>query len=194
MHRLLVTAALLAVAVMAAGCGSTASPGGSAATSPAASAEVPGASGVAYPSPSSSAEVTEAASPSPTPTSSAAATSAVSASSSPKPSASARPSASASTAPSAAPSVAPSSSPDERVEVDIEGFAFTPATVRVSVGQEIRWRNRDGATHTVTFSGVSVDSGALGNGATFSHAFSAPGTYPYICSIHPSMTGTVIVE
>ncbi len=95
---------------------------------------------------------------------------------------------------SAAPSATPAPTPDERVDVDIEGFAFTPAIAQVAAGQEIRWRNRDGATHTVTFTGIGVDSGALGNGATFTHEFAAPGTYAYVCAIHPSMKGTVEVR
>jgi plastocyanin len=80
------------------------------------------------------------------------------------------------------------------VSIDIEGFAFTPASATAAVGQEVRWRNRDGATHTVTFSGVAVDSGALGKGAEFSHVFTTPGTYTYICAIHPTMKGTLEVR
>ena len=96
--------------------------------------------------------------------------------------------------PVAIPSATPAPTPGERVDVDIEGFAFTPAVAQVAAGQEIRWRNRDGATHTVTFSGIGVDSGALGNGTTFTHVFAAPGTYAYVCAIHPSMLGLVEVR
>ena len=49
-------------------------------------------------------------------------------------------------------------------------------------------------THTVTFSGGTIDSGAMAQGSLFSHTFTTPGTYPYICTIHPFMHGTVVVN
>ena len=80
------------------------------------------------------------------------------------------------------------------VRVGIVNFAFSPATVTVNAGQTVAWTNRDAITHTVTFSGGTIDSGAMAQGSLFSHTFTTPGTYPYICTIHPFMHGTVVVN
>jgi len=81
--------------------------------------------------------------------------------------------------------------------VTIVGFAFSPSTVTVHVGDIIKWTNNDGTTHTATsVSGpFSFNSGNLsGSGGTFSYTTTTAGTTSYQCSIHPSMTGTVIVN
>ena len=56
----------------------------------------------------------------------------------------------------------------------------------------MRWVNRDGVTHTVTFDD-GVDSGRMSGGSTYTRGFPAAGTFPYHCSIHPTMSGTVTV-
>ncbi len=85
-------------------------------------------------------------------------------------------------------------------EVWMQGTAFTPATVTVSVGTTIKWTNKDNMTHTVT-SGTPAapdgvfDSGDMANGATFSYTFNTKGTFKYFCRSHPTaMQGTVIVQ
>ena len=78
--------------------------------------------------------------------------------------------------------------------VDITGFAFSPETLTISVGDTVTWTNKESATHTATADGGEFDSGNLGNGDTFSHTFTAAGTYTYYCKIHTSMTATIIVE
>jgi plastocyanin len=77
--------------------------------------------------------------------------------------------------------------------VTISGFAFGPASVSVPVGSTVTWTNQDGTAHTVTADDGSFDSGSLAQGATFSQTFDTPGTYPYHCAIHSSMTGTITV-
>lgn len=82
------------------------------------------------------------------------------------------------------------------VSVSIVDFAFTPKTITVPVGTTVRWTNNGSAPHTVTSTSrpKAFDSGTLGSGDTFEFTFKTAGQFPYRCSIHPSMTGTVIVE
>lgn len=80
-------------------------------------------------------------------------------------------------------------------EVTIEGFAFQPGEITVEAGTEITWTNQDSVSHTTTSDDEMWDSGALSSDETFSFTFDEPGTYSYICTIHPSqMQATVIVE
>jgi plastocyanin len=78
-------------------------------------------------------------------------------------------------------------------QVTIDGFAFAPATLTVAAGNLVTWTNRDEEPHTVAASDGSFHSPGMGTGATFSHTFAAPGTFDYVCSIHPMMRGTVVV-
>lgn len=78
--------------------------------------------------------------------------------------------------------------------VAIANFSFQPATITVPVGTTITWTNGDSASHTVTADDGSFTSESLGNGATFSRAFPAAGTFAYHCRIHPSMTAVVTVR
>jgi plastocyanin len=78
-------------------------------------------------------------------------------------------------------------------QVTIDNFAFAPATLTVKVGSTVTWTNRDEEPHTVAASDGSFHSPGLGTGATFSHTFSTPGKFDYVCSIHPMMHGTVVV-
>jgi plastocyanin len=79
--------------------------------------------------------------------------------------------------------------------VDIKGFAFAPAQLVVKAGTTVTWTNRDGEAHTVTSqgSGGPLNSPALSTGQSYSHRFTSPGTYTYLCTIHPFMTATVTV-
>ncbi len=74
---------------------------------------------------------------------------------------------------------------------------FTLQDLVVSVGTTITWVNRDSASHTSTAtvgSALRWNSRRLRTGESFTFTFNEPGTYPYRCSIHPSMTGTVTVN
>lgn len=77
--------------------------------------------------------------------------------------------------------------------VAIVDYAYSPGAITVEAGDTVTWTNtgQDPKGHTVTGSGF--DSGTLAPGTTFSHTFSGPGTFAYVCSIHPSMHGTVTV-
>ena len=77
--------------------------------------------------------------------------------------------------------------------VNIVDFAFEPAAVEVPVGATVSWSNSGGAPHTATANDGSFDSGTLQPGAGFSQTFSAAGSFPYACLIHPQMTGTITV-
>lgn len=76
--------------------------------------------------------------------------------------------------------------------VTIKDFAFSPVSLTVPIGSTVVWTNQDGSNHFVKF--VDASSERMGKGATYTRTFTEPGTYPYECSLHPSMTGTVIVE
>ena len=78
--------------------------------------------------------------------------------------------------------------------VTISNFAFHPAAVTVKAGSTVTWTQEDTDVHTVHIGGAGgFTSPTLQKGQTFSHTFKSPGTYAYICSIHPFMHGTVIV-
>jgi plastocyanin len=78
--------------------------------------------------------------------------------------------------------------------VEIKGFAFNPATITAKVVDEITWTNGDSTAHTVTLDDKSVDSGNVAPNATFKHAFTSAGTFPYHCTIHPNMKGTITIS
>lgn len=78
-------------------------------------------------------------------------------------------------------------------EITISGFAFQPAALEIDAGTTVKWTNLDSAPHTVTTEG-DLRSGTIGQRETFSYTFNEAGTYDYICSIHPSMNGKVIVK
>ena len=78
-------------------------------------------------------------------------------------------------------------------QVSIDNFAFVPATLTVKVGSTVTWTNHDEEPHTVAASDGSFHSPGMGTGATYSHTFPTPGKFDYVCSIHPSMHGTVVV-
>ena len=80
------------------------------------------------------------------------------------------------------------------MEVKIDNFSFGPATLTVPVGTSVTWTNRDDIPHTVVSSDGVFKSKALDTDEKFSFTFSKAGTYSYFCSIHPKMTGKVIVQ
>ncbi len=79
-------------------------------------------------------------------------------------------------------------------EVKIDNFSFGPAALTVPVGTTVTWTNRDDIPHTVVSTDGVFKSKALDTDDKFSFVFSKPGTYSYFCSIHPKMTGQVIVQ
>jgi plastocyanin len=81
-------------------------------------------------------------------------------------------------------------------EVKIDNFSFGPVTLTVPAGATVTWINRDDIPHTVvsTDDSKTFKSKVLDTDEKFSFTFSKAGTYPYFCSIHPKMTGKVIVQ
>lgn len=77
-------------------------------------------------------------------------------------------------------------------EVGITDFKFVPPTVNVAVGGSLVWTNNDDQQHTATSAG-NFDAGAIQPGASSTVEFPTAGTFSYICSFHPFMTGTVVV-
>ena len=77
-------------------------------------------------------------------------------------------------------------------KISIENFTFTPQQLTIPVGTMVIWTNNDTVLHDVTFE--KFGSKKLSNGETFNHIFAAKGTYSYVCTIHPSMKGEVIVK
>jgi plastocyanin len=81
------------------------------------------------------------------------------------------------------------------VDVKIDNFSFSPATITVRAGTQVTWTNRDDIPHTVVSDDkTTFKSHALDTDEKFSFTFTKAGTYPYFCSIHPHMTGKVVVE
>jgi uncharacterized protein (TIGR03118 family) len=78
--------------------------------------------------------------------------------------------------------------------LNIANFAFVPDPVTVGAGSTLVWTNQDGTTHTVVADDGSFRSSGLAKDATFSMQLNTPGTYPYHCSIHPFMKGTITVK
>ena len=71
--------------------------------------------------------------------------------------------------------------------------AFQPTSITVKAGSTVTWKNTGSGTHTVTAGDGSFDSGQVAAGSSFQHTFATAGTFAYHCTIHSSMTGTVVV-
>jgi plastocyanin len=82
-----------------------------------------------------------------------------------------------------------------KTEVAIDNFSFSPNTVTLSVGATVTWTNHDNVPHVVSSTHNQFKkSPLLKTGQSFSHTFATKGTYNYFCSIHPRMTGKIIVK
>ena len=79
-------------------------------------------------------------------------------------------------------------------EVKIDHHAFIPQRVAVKAGTTVTWINDDDVPHTVASSAKLFKSKALDTGDKFSFTFTTPGAYQYFCSVHPYMTGAIVVE
>ena len=100
-------------------------------------------------------------------------------------------------------SITPAATPTEvpgTMTVNIQNFAFVPASITVQKGTTVTWVNLDTSTHQIRndiqgslAQGALFSSDSLLKDARYSFKFDIPGTYPYYCTIHPSMKGTVIV-
>ena len=77
--------------------------------------------------------------------------------------------------------------------VTIEGMKFSPETVTVKAGDRSVWNNKDVVPHTATAKGV-FDSGSIAVGKSWSHVAPKPGRYEYVCTFHPGMKATLVVQ
>ena len=84
------------------------------------------------------------------------------------------------------------SSPNADVKID--NFSFGPQTVTVPVGGTVTWINRDDTPHTVVSTEGVFKSKVRDTDEKFSYTFTKAGKYPYYCSVHPKMTGQIIVQ
>jgi plastocyanin len=78
--------------------------------------------------------------------------------------------------------------------VVMKNFDFSPMTLTVSAGSSVTWKNLDGEPHTVTSVDGLFRSGALDTDESFTFKFVKPGTYKYLCSIHPRMMAAIVVK
>lgn len=84
-------------------------------------------------------------------------------------------------------------------QISIKNFAFSPNVLNINAGDTVTWVNNDSVPHRIEGSRIQMSnsefqSGDLSNGQSYSFTFNAAGTYDYICSIHPSMKGKIIVK
>ena len=82
----------------------------------------------------------------------------------------------------------------DAIEVKIDNFSFGPAELKVPVGTTVTWTNHDDIPHTAVSTDKIFKSKVMDTDEKFSFTFSKPGTYEYFCSIHPKMTGKIVVQ
>jgi plastocyanin len=78
--------------------------------------------------------------------------------------------------------------------VSIANFAFAPEEITIAPGEIVTWANDDGAPHGLKYHDGAKGADLLLPGTSFSRRFDSPGTYDYNCSVHPYMTGRVVVR
>jgi len=88
---------------------------------------------------------------------------------------------------------APSGGAVRSAKVEIADFAYNPDPVTIEEGGKVIWKNEDSVAHTATAEDGSFDTGTIEEGKLKSETFKQPGTYTYVCSIHPQMHGTIEV-
>jgi plastocyanin len=79
-------------------------------------------------------------------------------------------------------------------EVKIDNFTFGPQTITVPAGTTVTWTNKDDIPHTSVSTEGVFKSKVLDTDEKFSYTFTKAGTYPYYCTIHPKMTGQIVVK
>jgi amicyanin len=100
----------------------------------------------------------------------------------------------AATAPLVAAIILPVGAPDAPATVGIDNFTFNPQKLTVKAGTVVTWTNKDDIPHAIAAVSKQFKSKALDTGDAYSFTFTTAGTYEYFCSLHPHMTGTIVVE
>lgn len=78
--------------------------------------------------------------------------------------------------------------------VSVDNFTFNPQKLTVKAGTTVTWTNKDDIPHAIASVSALFRSKALDTDDNYSFTFTSPGTYQYFCSLHPHMTGTIVVE
>jgi plastocyanin len=79
-------------------------------------------------------------------------------------------------------------------EIHIDNFSFNPAELTIAKGTTVKWTNRDDIPHTVVEKGITFKSKTMDTDETFTHTFDTVGEVTYFCSLHPHMTGKIVVK
>ena len=82
----------------------------------------------------------------------------------------------------------------QRVDIAIDNFKFGVVSIEVAAGTTVTWTNRDDVPHTVASATKVFKSPPLDTGEAFSYTFKVAGTFEYYCSMHPRMTGKIVVK
>jgi 3',5'-cyclic-AMP phosphodiesterase len=90
--------------------------------------------------------------------------------------------------------VAVAATPAPMSDVAIDNFKFAAPTITVAAGATVTWTNRDDVPHNVVSTDNAFKSPVLDTDQKFSHTFETPGTFKYYCSLHPRMTGQIVVN
>ena len=83
---------------------------------------------------------------------------------------------------------------DNAAQVKIDNFTFGPAKLVIAKGTAVTWTNQDDIPHSIVLTALSVRSKALDTDKGFTYQFDKAGTFAYICGLHPTMHGTVVVK
>jgi amicyanin len=100
----------------------------------------------------------------------------------------------AAVAPLLAAAVLPVGAQNAQSSVAIDNFTFTPQRLTVKAGATVSWTNKDDIPHAIAAVNKLFKSKTLDTDDAYSFTFATPGTYDYFCSLHPHMTGTIVVE
>ncbi len=92
------------------------------------------------------------------------------------------------------PTIVMAQEPPKSATIVIKDFDFSPMDVTIAAGGSVTWTNKDGEPHTVVSLDGTFRSHALDQDDSFTFTFAKPGTYAYLCSIHPKMRATVTVR
>jgi amicyanin len=90
--------------------------------------------------------------------------------------------------------ILPVSAQDAPGTIGIDNFTFNPQKLTVKAGTAVTWTNKDDIPHAIAAVSKQFKSKALDTGDAYSFTFTTPGAYEYFCSLHPHMTGTIVVE
>jgi plastocyanin len=82
----------------------------------------------------------------------------------------------------------------DATNITIQNFAFSPNSVTITAGSSVTWTNMDSVTHSATGDNGAFDTGVFAAGGSATITFDNAGTFTYHCSIHPNMTGTIVVQ